>query len=539
MPRGQWVRDENTWRALIGEDVGPPPPPKVADPPFVYAVSAFKNAGTTIHSAVPWPTGYQANDVSFIFCEHANDNPTLFTAAGFTEATGSPFGTGTASSSTATGLRIWWKRAVSDTSESSPSVYASTGVDHFSYFMVTVRGCVETGNPWDVVPNFTTLGTASTAVSIGGTTTVTANCLILAIIANAIDTATAQFSGAANASLTSLTTVANANGTANNGGGLAIISGIKATVGATGTTTGTLATSSLQAKALFALRPSAVAGGGVVGMPFGLFNLYRTDTGIQTVGTGSFDFAHDSCNPSNIIAKINSARALGIKLILMPTNGSHSLNWAPGTTNRFDYPTWETRLEQYDDPTIIAAVIAAVADGTLFGFDLIDEPQNYTWNDGVDSGAIMTKALIDTMCTRARLLFGNTVPMGLSVKPEWKTTTHFTAVDFVSYQYSYSKGSLSAWLSNALTQATADKVKIVFSINIVNGGTVNGTNMTPAQVEESATTLATSDSTRVVAQEMWRYDLAIFSRSDIQAALANVKSVLAATSTPATWFKFP
>lgn len=86
----------------------------------------------------------------------------------------------------------------------------------------------------------------STSVSIPGGTTTTADCLIAAYVAHAVDTSTPQCSAQANGSLTSVAEVFDNTNTAGNGGGFGIATGIKATMGAYTATTATLATTSAQ-----------------------------------------------------------------------------------------------------------------------------------------------------------------------------------------------------------------------------------------------------------------------------------------------------
>ena len=123
--------------------------------------------------------------------------------------------------------------------------------------IITFRGVISTGNPWDVTAGNT--GSSSTSFAIPGTTTTVDDTLIVAIVSNGTDTATAQTSGWTNANLTSLTERADANNRAGNGGGFGVATGIKATAGAYGNTTGNLETASAQGRMSIALKPIATS----------------------------------------------------------------------------------------------------------------------------------------------------------------------------------------------------------------------------------------------------------------------------------------
>jgi len=226
-------------------------------PPTYQAAGALtSSAGQT---TVSWPT-HQSGDVAFLIIESANQTISLATAAGFAQVTNSPQGTGTAGGTAATRLAVYWKRAATS-SEASP-VVADSG-NHQVARIITFRGVIASGNPWDITAG-NTASSASTSVSIPGATTTVANTLVLEIVAYGTDTTTAQASGWTNANLASLTERIDNGTTNNNGGGFAAATGVKATAGAYGTTTATLATSSVQGRMSIALKSDASGTGGTV-----------------------------------------------------------------------------------------------------------------------------------------------------------------------------------------------------------------------------------------------------------------------------------
>jgi len=219
---------------------------------------AFQAAGTAVANAaaipaVAWPT-HQANDIGLLVIETANQAVTLGTnAADWTAVTNSPQGTpGTAPAGTATRLTVFWSRA---TSASMGSVGVNDSGNHQYAQIITFRGVFASGNPWDGTPAGNVAATAATAVSIPGGTTTVANTLVVAIVANGADTLAAQTSGWTNASLSGLAERVDSNTDVGNGGGFGVATGVKATAGAYGATTATLATSFVQGRMSIALRP--------------------------------------------------------------------------------------------------------------------------------------------------------------------------------------------------------------------------------------------------------------------------------------------
>lgn len=201
-----------------------------------------------------WPT-HQADDVGILVVQ--SNNEAIATPAGWTECPSSPQGVGTAGAIGATRIAAFWKRATSG-AEAAPTV-ADTG-DHTRARIIVFRGCETSGSPFDTSAGGT-VASASTAVSITGGTTSVAECLILAMVANGTDASNNQTTagGWANADLTNVTRITSGNTTIGNGGGVDAATGEKATAGAFGATTATLATASLQGFIMLALKPPAGA----------------------------------------------------------------------------------------------------------------------------------------------------------------------------------------------------------------------------------------------------------------------------------------
>ena len=228
-------------------------PAAAATPPAYQAAGAVISSTGTITAA--WPT-HQAGDVALLIVETANQTISLSTPAGFVEVTSSPQGTGTAGGTTATRLAVYWKRATTSY-EPSPTI-ADSG-DHQIARIITFRGVAESGNPWDAIAGDVTSG-ASTSVSIPGAATTVSDCLVVAIVANATDTASPLTSSWSNSSLIGLMECVDDNSTSGNGGGFGAASGVKTSAGIYAATTATLAASSVQARLSMAMKPASAPG---------------------------------------------------------------------------------------------------------------------------------------------------------------------------------------------------------------------------------------------------------------------------------------
>lgn len=193
------------------------------------------------------PAGIQDNDIVLLLAQSSNEPITLSDAQGFVEVTPQQ-GTGVAAALGSTLLACYWKRVIG--AQTDPTI-ADAG-NHVVARTVSFRGCIKSGNPWDVAVGDT--GASDTAVSIPGLTTTRINTLVVAILADGLDLGGARFSGMTNASLSSLTEQFDTGSANGNGGGLVLITGTKAAAGSVSATTGSLSSASLQARMTLALR---------------------------------------------------------------------------------------------------------------------------------------------------------------------------------------------------------------------------------------------------------------------------------------------
>jgi hypothetical protein len=196
-----------------------------------------------------WPS-HMIGDIGILLVETSNIGVSA-TPAGWNLLANQ--GVGVIDSATNTRLQVFWRRAASG-AETSPNMDYSG--DHVRAMIITVRGCISTGNPIDVSAGDTGGDVDSTSVVIPGATTTVPNCLVLAVASRHTDSSSAQQSGEVNASLSSLTERHDSGTSTANGGGVAVVTGIKTTAGAYSATTATLLTAARQARVSFALKPN-------------------------------------------------------------------------------------------------------------------------------------------------------------------------------------------------------------------------------------------------------------------------------------------
>ncbi len=204
----------------------------LAAAPTFQAVGAEVGGEAAVSPA--WPT-HAVNDIALLFVESAGgEEATLSTAAGFVRVTGSPQATGTGTAGTR--ITVFWARATS-TKMGAPTV-ADPG-DHVYAQIITYRGVINTGAPWDVTDGGVKAAAAD-SVTVTSVTTTVVDTLIVQAVARHNNSAAEAFGVPINTNLTSITVRFDAGTDINNGGGFAVWDGGKATAGATGDTTATV-----------------------------------------------------------------------------------------------------------------------------------------------------------------------------------------------------------------------------------------------------------------------------------------------------------
>lgn len=199
------------------------------------------------------PAGISTDDILILWTESQAGQPTsISNANGGTWTKFVQVGSGTGAGGTALGA--FWSRY--NGTQGDPTVGDSG--DHTFGYIEAYRGCVATGDPYEglVQGNETT---ADTSVEVTGSTTLGADRLVLVGVSRENDDFNAHYSAWTNADLANIIERSDRGTVQGNGGGLATVTGEKATAGSYATTTAAVTNSVLDAFATFALIPASLA----------------------------------------------------------------------------------------------------------------------------------------------------------------------------------------------------------------------------------------------------------------------------------------
>lgn len=192
------------------------------------------------------PASLATNDILLLFLEHQDGSAATPTIDNQNGGTWTFLGKEYTSNS---GLVVYWSRYNGTQGDPTTSVPSN----HFCVGIGAWRGCITSGNPWNLAQFAKDSGTTSYDIA-GGTTTV-ADCLIIVAASSNFDLNTGQFSNWANADLSSVTSRMNYNTNAAQGGGFGVMEGGKDAAGTFGSTTVNIANTADGGSMVLALKP--------------------------------------------------------------------------------------------------------------------------------------------------------------------------------------------------------------------------------------------------------------------------------------------
>jgi hypothetical protein len=266
---------------------------------------------------------------------------------------------------------------------------------------------------------------------------------------------------------------------------------------------------------------------GGVGRPMGMsWLLSQSDA-----GTAPFTMSLDGYTADNILNRIALARSKNVRIMMNMTGGNHE-NYK--TDGKFDLAKWRARMDTYNTSTIKQAVAAAVADGIIIGNSVMDEPHNET--EAAGWGGNLTKEIVDGMCGYVKQIFPTLTVGVVHDHRQFEPEKNYRTCQFVVSQYRLSKGTVDDFRDGGLAFAKRSGIGIIFSLNVLHGGTPGTTcekygndlsgnlcPMTPQQLRQFGLTLGTAG----CALNMWRYEPAYYSNATIQQALREVADSMA------------
>ncbi|HEU4682552.1 MAG TPA: hypothetical protein VFS51_12430 [Gemmatimonadales bacterium] len=255
------------------------------------------------------------------------------------------------------------------------------------------------------------------------------------------------------------------------------------------------------------------------GIAFGTFNLEGPHLG--AVHTGSL---RAGTIPTSFLPVLLEAQGKKARLVIKLTGGSAS--HVKNSDGTFSFTKWKALVDKYKSVT--ASFAPYIADGTIIGHYLIDEPNMaHRWG-----GQQVPQATIEAMAKYSKEIFPS-MPTLVRVVPTWLASAPvtYTHLDAGWAQYTSVKGDAAQWIAAEVSAARSRGLGLVVSLNVLNGGNgssgIRGTesgrySMSASELRSYGTALL--NQTYTCAFYQWMYNSTYFGRSDVESAMADLSA---------------
>jgi hypothetical protein len=254
------------------------------------------------------------------------------------------------------------------------------------------------------------------------------------------------------------------------------------------------------------------------GIAFGSFNMQNSY--LSSVHTGAV--RGGDVDPTNIVAMLADAKAKGARFVIKMCRGRDSFVKNPDGT--FSLTKWKALIDRYRSINLGPYI----ADGTLLGHYLIDEPHMA----GKWGGKIISQATIEAMARYSKQIWP-TMTTFVRTTPSWLAGAPitYTSLDAAWAQYAHGKGDVAKYVATEVTIAKAKRLGLIVGMNVFAGGdgssgirtpVYSGYVMSASEIRRNATALL--NQTYACGFFMWMHDVTYYGRSDIKAAMAEMSA---------------
>jgi hypothetical protein len=238
------------------------------------------------------------------------------------------------------------------------------------------------------------------------------------------------------------------------------------------------------------------------GIPFGNF-----DQPLSLFGS-IYNGAHSNVSPSALMKELQEIKSKGGKVILALSGSPRYYRDGDGD---FSLTKWKERVNRYRGINFRSYI----DDGTIVGHYLIDEPNDpANWGgrpvsaSTVEELAKYSKSMWPTMATIVR------------AEPKYMGDNH-RYLDAAWAQYLSRRGNVNEYIKDVVGDAQRRGLALVVGMNVLKGGSPNGTKMTASEVENWGSALLSSS--YPCAFINWEYQGDYFSSSGIRSAMSTLR----------------
>jgi len=237
------------------------------------------------------------------------------------------------------------------------------------------------------------------------------------------------------------------------------------------------------------------------GIPFGTYALPTSEFGDR------FNGAMVNIWPEFLRSELSQIKARGGKVILMFAGTESHYKDGEG---HFSLSKWKARVDRFK----AVDFSDYVADGTIIGHYIIDEPQDtYNWN-----GVPVSPSTVEEMARYSKTFWPN-MPTIVRAEPGYMATWSGTYryLDAAWAQYTSRRGDVGEYFRKNIAVAQQKGLALVAGLNFLDGGNPNLSWMNAAEVQQYGSALLANS--YPCAFISWQYNATFLSQPGMGAAL--------------------
>ena len=240
------------------------------------------------------------------------------------------------------------------------------------------------------------------------------------------------------------------------------------------------------------------------GIPFGTFAMPNSAFG------SLYNGALRNIGPTPMISELSAIRARGGKIALMMAGSQKHYRNGDGT---FSLTKWKARIDRYRKVNFSSFI----NDGTIIAHYLIDEPYD-RHNFG---GKAVPGSTIEEMARYSKSIWPSLKTVVRAEPYEIKWNGNYRSLDAAWAQYLARKGNASDYIQKNVSAAKQMGLGLIVGLNIVDGGSPNGSWMSPSEIENWGSALLSSD--YPCAFISWQYHSSTLSSGSMKDAMSKLR----------------
>lgn len=196
-------------------------------------------------------------------------------------------------------------------------------------------------------------------------------------------------------------------------------------------------------------------------------------------------------SPGDILSRLSAVRARGGRVVLMLAGHPRYYKDSRG---HFSLTKWKDRVDRFRRINLSSYI----RDGTLAGHYMIDEPNDKrNWH-----GTTVSPRTLDEMGRYSKQIWPGLATMVRTRPAYFPSAPRYVDAAWATYLHRH--GSVNDFLRRNVGDAQRRRMALVVGLNVINGGSPNGTKMTPGEVKAWGSAMLSSS--YPCAFLSWTYD---------------------------------